>query len=269
MERLIPQGGAVGSDWIVPNWPAPPNVRALCSTRSGGCSDPPYDSLNLGLGAGDAATAVAENRRRWSATIGALPVFLRQVHGTTVQAIDTASSDGQTADGAITRQSGVACTVMAADCLPVLFANADGSCVAAAHAGWRGLAGGVLESVLQSFFGFPRVLNRDSASEIIAWLGPCIGPLEFEVGDEVKAAFMTGVPEASHFFAPRKPGKWLADLAGLARQRLRSMGVTQIHGNDGGAGWCTVRNASMFFSHRRDSVRLGGSGRMAASVWLD
>lgn len=269
VEPLISQPGGLASAWIVPDWPAPPNVRAFCSTRGGGCSAPPHDSFNLGFRCGDSEAAVAENRRRWSASIGARAVFLRQVHETTVRSLDADSVDEHPADGSITRQRGIACTVMAADCLPVLLTDAGGHCVGAAHAGWRGLASGILESALQHFWRSPLASYRFPAIETIAWLGPCIGPLEFEVGDEVRDVFVTGRPEASRFFIPCKPGKWLADLAGLARHRLRSLGVKEVHGNDGSAGWCTVRNPSLFYSHRRDTTKLGASGRMAASVWLD
>jgi YfiH family protein len=161
---------------------------------------------------------------------------------------------------------------MVADCLPVLFTNRKGSAVAAAHAGWRGLAGeggrGVLESTIESFRALAHTDTGDGAAEIIAWLGPCIGPEQFEVGPEVKAVFEVHDPPAAACFRPRAGGKWLADLAGLARRRLQALGITSIHGNDGSAPWCTVSDPSRFFSHRRDAVALGGSGRLAACIWL-
>jgi YfiH family protein len=167
------------------------------------------------------------------------------------------------ADGAVTGLSGLACTVMVADCLPVLLCNAKGSRVAAAHAGWRGLLGvqgaGVLESAVASF-GQSGTRNAD---DLMAWLGPCIGPGAFEVGDEVRAAFVAASPQAADCFRPNAPGKWLADLPALARQRLYALGLTRTYGNDGSADWCTVTNASRFFSHRRDAI----SGRLAACIW--
>jgi YfiH family protein len=246
--------------WLVPHWPAPPNVQALCTTRDGGVSAGCYESLNLGDHVGDAPAAVATNRARLAQTLdGARPVFLQQVHGTGVAMLDGAhppAPDGMAADAATTTAAGVACTIMVADCLPVLFTDRAGRRVAAAHAGWRGLAEGVLERTVASF--------EAPAGELMVWLGPCIGPAAFEVGPEVKAAFEAHAPEAAACFAPAAaPGKWLADLPALARQRLRALGLAQLHGNDGSAGWCTVGNPSRFFSHRRDGV----SGRFAALVW--
>jgi len=246
------------ASWLVPEWPAPSNVRAVCTTREGGVSQGRYESLNLGDHVGDEPSHVAENRNRLRAAIGARPVFLQQVHGTGVVELDAAAgamNDGTAADGCTAVAEGVACTIMVADCLPVLFTDEAGHRVAAAHAGWRGLAGGVLEQTARSF---------DRASGVIAWLGPCIGPKAFEVGPEVKAAFEAHAPEAASCFRPAPaPGKWLADLPGLARQRLRAAGVESIHGNDGSDPWCTVGNPSRFFSHRRDGI----SGRFAALVW--
>lgn len=253
------------SGWIVPAWPAPPNVRAVCTTRAGGISAAPYDSLNLGDHVGDDPLAVARNRRTFSEALGARPVFLRQVHGWHTEPVTAVTPDGTEADGCIATDRGVACTIMVADCLPVLLAAGDGRAVAAAHAGWRGLAGeggyGVIESVgdsLRSHIG-------TDLSSVLAWLGPCIGPEAFEVGPEVKAAFEARDAGASSLFKPHREGKWLADLAGLARRRLAAAGITRIYGNDGSRTWCTASNPSSFFSHRRDRV----SGRLAASVWLD
>ena len=246
-------------DWIVPDWPAPPSVRAVCTTRHGGVSLPPYDSLNLGDHVGDDAGSVSRNRSALQAAIDARPVFLQQVHGIGVVSIDAKTADGTQADGCVATQPGVACTIMVADCLPVLFTNTAGTAVAASHAGWRGLAGiggvGVIENTVQAL----------GSSDVIAWLGPCIGPTAFEVGDEVREAFVRQQPEAAAMFRPHTQGKWLADLQGLARMRLRALGIVRVFGNDGSTPWCSVSNASRFFSHRRDRV----SGRFAACVWLD
>lgn len=256
-------------DWLVPQWPAPAQVRAVCTTRAGGHSQPPYDSLNLGDHVGDDIRAVGANRALLHDAMAARPVFLSQVHGSGVVALDGHTAHGTQADACFTRERGVACTIMVADCLPVLFTDTQGSFVAAAHAGWRGLAGaaglGVLESVYKHFSVAGPDSHAPAATKIIAWLGPCIGPEAFEVGSEVKAAFEAHAPQASACFrlAPTA-GKWLADLPALARQRLAALGITQVYGNDGSRDWCTLSNPSRFFSHRRDGV----SGRMAACVWL-
>ncbi|RSZ39664.1 MULTISPECIES: peptidoglycan editing factor PgeF [unclassified Variovorax] len=246
--------------WLVPEWPAPSNVRAVCTTREGGVSAGRYESLNLGDHVGDEPAHVAENRSRLRAAVGARPVFLQQVHGTGVVALDApqdAVRDGTAADACTATATGLACTIMVADCLPVLFTDESGHRVAAAHAGWRGLAGGVLEQTVKAF-------EAEGASRVIAWLGPCIGPKAFEVGPEVKAAFEAHAPEAASCFRPAPaPGKWLADLPALARQRLQAAGIGAVYGNDGSDLWCTVTDASRFFSHRRDGV----SGRFAALVW--
>ena len=245
------------ADWLTPDWPAPPHVHGLCTTRGGGLSAAPYDSFNLGGHVGDQPGHVTGNRARLREAMDARPVFLQQVHGTAVVALDSTTRDGTVADACTATQPGIACTIMVADCLPVLFTNASGSRVAAAHAGWRGLAGGVLAQTLASF--------DPADGRPMAWLGPCIGPNAFEVGDEVKAAFESGSAEAARCFRPTgTPGKWWADLPALARQRLRAAGVSQIHGNDGSDAWCTVRNPLRFFSHRRDRL----SGRFAACIWL-
>lgn len=247
-------------DWLVPKWPAPASVRAVCTTRVGGRSRPPYDSLNLGDHVGDDALAVGSNRALLAQALGTRPVFLHQVHGSGVATLDAHTPQGTEADACLTREHGVACTIMVADCLPLLYTDGRGSFVAAAHAGWRGLAGqgglGVLET-LQARLGV-------AAREILVWLGPCIGPQAFEVGAEVKAALEVQDARATHCFVPAAaPGKWLADLQALARQRLTRLGITQIYGNDGTPSWCTVTQASRFFSHRRDRV----SGRLAACIW--
>ncbi|HWI82069.1 peptidoglycan editing factor PgeF [Ramlibacter sp.] len=246
--------------WIVPDWPLPPGVRAACTTRDGGVSVGPYASLNLGDHVGDQPVTVAANRARFAQALQARPVFMQQVHGTQAAPLTAATPDGIQADACVTTEPGVACTIMVADCLPVLFATRDGSAVAAAHAGWRGLAGGVLESACRALRG----ASGASATQLQAWLGPCIGPAAFEVGAEVKAAFEAIDAAAAAMFRPHGPGKWLADLPGLARLRLRTLGVSQIYGNDGTERWCTVANPSRFFSHRRDR---GLSGRFAAAVW--
>lgn len=250
--------------WIVPDWPLPPGVHALCTTREGGVSEGSYASLNLGDHVGDAAAAVAANRRIFAGALQARPVFMQQVHGSVAAPLSSATPDGVEADACVTTEAGIGCTIMVADCLPVLFATADGKAVAAAHAGWRGLAGlagqGVLEAACRALWA----AGGARAADTLAWLGPCIGPQAFEVGPEVKAAFEATDPGCGPLFAPHGSGKWLADLPGLARRRLRSLGVERIHGNDGGTAWCTVANPSRFFSHRRDR---GISGRFAAAIW--
>ncbi|WP_354353677.1 peptidoglycan editing factor PgeF [Variovorax boronicumulans] len=250
-----------GPRWLVPEWPAPPNVRAVCTTRDDGVSLGRYASLNLGDHVGDDPAHVRENRARLQRAAAVRPVFLQQVHGTGVVSLDAAEDpvrDGTAADACTATTAGLACTIMVADCLPVLFADEAGHRIAAAHAGWRGLAAGVLEQTFRRFDA------GQGAAKVIAWLGPCIGPGAFEVGPEVKAAFEAHAPEAAHCFkAAPAPGKWLADLPALARQRLRAAGVDAVYGNDGGDAWCTVNNPSRFFSHRRDGV----SGRFAALVW--
>ncbi len=266
--------------YLVPDWPLPPGVAAVFSTRAGGLSAAPYGSLNLGDHVGDAPAAVAANRSRFAQRLGTHPVFLQQMHGTAVAALDAHSADGLQADGCVSRAPGVACTIMVADCLPVLFCHADGSTVAAAHAGWRGLAGqagqggqgGILAATLKAFspatpaeYAYKAIKNI--ASQVSVWLGPCIGPQAFEVGSEVRAAFVAGNAQAASQFVPCGPGKYLCNLQGLARQQLAALGVERIYGNDGSAAWCTVGNPLRFFSHRRDAARLGSSGRMAAAIW--
>lgn len=255
-------------DTLIPD-SLPPGVHALCSLRAGGVSPAPYDSLNLGGHVGDDPANVAENRRRFEAALGARPVFLDQVHGSAVVRLAAITPDGAQADGCWTRERGVACTIMVADCLPVLLADLQGSCVAAAHCGWRGLAGqgrrGVLESLWAQWWPQLARSPAEAASRTVAWLGPCIGPQAFEVGGEVKSVFEAAQPgAASRFTRAVAPGKWLADLPGLARDRLAALGIASTSGNDGTARWCTVTNASRFFSHRRDRL----SGRFAAAIWL-
>lgn len=241
-------------DCLVPDWPAPAKVRALVTTRIGGVSASPWDSLNLGDHVGDAPAAVAENRRRLRALLPAEPVWLRQVHGTLC--IDAAqASAGAEADAALARAPGVVCAVLTADCLPVLLCDDAGSVVAAAHAGWRGLAAGVIEATVQAM-GLP-------GERLVAWLGPAIGPENFEVGDEVRAAFVAHDPAAAQAFVPGRtdrPGKWYCDIYRLARQRLAALGVRRVTSAD----FCTVAERERFYSYRRDGV----TGRMASLVWL-
>jgi YfiH family protein len=243
-------------------WPR--GTGALMTTRKGGVSAVPFDSLNLKAQTTDPLDqiAVAENRRRFAATLGATPVFLDQVHGTRVVRLTAAhlapEAPVEQADASISTVPGIACTVMVADCLPVLFATRDGRAVGAAHAGWRGLAGGVLEATVDAI----RAAVPVAAGDIVAWLGASIGPTAFEVGADVPAAFHEG--EARHFVpAPAQGGvpKWHADLPALAEGRLRRLGLTEISG----CGQCTVSDASRFFSFRRDRV----TGRLAAAAWID
>ena len=270
---------ALHPDWLIPNWPAPGGVRAVFTTRAGGVSVPPFDSMNLGEHVGDLSQSVKANRDLVQRATGTHAVFLNQVHGTQVQLLDAASSNGKRADACVTAQRKLACTIMVADCLPVLLTTQLGGVVAAAHAGWRGLAGsgnsgqGVLESVYVSFSALAQAGRAHAAIETIAWLGPCIGPSAFEVGEEVRAAFAIVQPEAARFFAEIERGRYLANLPALARLRLQALGVTRIYGNDGSAPWCTVGNPSRFFSHRRDAGTpgngFGTTGRMAGCIWID
>lgn len=257
------------ADWLVPQWPAPARVKALCSTRAGGLSTPPWDSLNLGTHVGDDALRVQHNRHILQQAAAARPVFMDQVHGCGVLTLSADVPDGCTADAACTTQTGLACTVMVADCLPVLLCDTAAQMVVAAHAGWRGLAGvngaGVLEASFGCFDAIARMNHAQPAMEVIAWLGPCIGPDVFEVGEDVRASFVAHTIGAAGYFRPLGHGKWLADLPGLARLRLSALGVNQVFGNEGGPEWCTVGNPSRFFSHRRDHI----SGRQAACIWLE
>jgi YfiH family protein len=239
-------------DVLVPDWPAPMGVRAMMTTRHGGVSTVPYDSLNLGDHVGDAPAAVAANRAALRRLLPVEPCWLEQVHG--IEVVDAASAAcGTQADAAVAFEPGRVCTVMTADCLPVLFARIDGNAVGAAHAGWRGLCNGVLEATVARLGG---------GSQLLAWLGPAIGPTAFEVGDEVRAAFMAHQAEAGNCFAPGlAPGKWWCDIYGLARQRLAAAGVTRVHGGDA----CTVSEPERFFSYRRDRQ----TGRMAALIWFE
>ncbi len=244
--------------WITPDWPAPKQVRALSTTRNGGHSIAPYTSFNLSDTVGDAPGAVAKNRAQLHAQAGlpSEPQWLRQVHGTRVLDLDisvTESAAPAEADAAVTTKHGVVCTVQTADCLPVLLCDVAGTRVGAVHAGWRGLANGVIEAALTRL--------ETPAAQVLAWLGPAIGPDAFEVGDDVRDAFVNSAAEASDCFRAHAPGKWYADLYALARLRLQRAGVTRVYG----AGWCTFSGAQEFFSYRRDGV----SGRMATLIWLE
>lgn len=269
-------------DWIVPDWPAPPWLGAIFSTRAGGVSKPPFDKLNLGDHVGDVAGDVVANRANFTRQIGARPVFLNQVHKFDGVTLTRGTPNHTVADACITRTPGVACTIMVADCLPVLFADRLGTVVGAAHAGWRGLLGeaspdgpcGVLEKCYKKIrdlavTNLEGIAIKDVANEVFVWFGPCIGASNFEVGDEVRDAFVALDPRSGTLFHDAGAGKWLADLPGLARQRLNGLGVAQIYGNDGSQAWCTVANPSRFFSHRRDHLALGSSGRMAACIWIE
>jgi YfiH family protein len=276
---------ALGVQFITPDWPAPPGVRAAFTLRTGGVSVAPYDSLNLGARIGDLPEAVAENRQRVreKLRLPAEPVWLEQVHGTEVvelgagvpsasrvagalgvegtAALLRAAGAGTPrppditpcADASIARRAGWVCAIRVADCMPVLFAAHDGSAVGAAHAGWRGLAGGVLEATIRQL-GVP-------ASKLIAWMGPAIGPRHFEVGDDVWAAFMGVDADSASAFVANARGRWQCDLYALARLRLNALGVSATYGG----GWCTFAEADRFFSYRRD----GQCGRMAALVWIE
>jgi YfiH family protein len=248
---------------VVPDWPAPAGIGALMTTREGGVSAPPWNRLNLGLAVGDDPAAVAENRSRLAAAIGARPVYLRQVHGAGVAVVDAADADPSRppieADAAVTVATAVACVVQVADCLPVLLSAAQGRAVGAAHAGWRGLAGGVVERTLQRLCD----LAGCAPGEVQAWLGPCIGPARFEVGADVLLAFGVEPDRVHPHFVARAradgSARWLCDLAGLARERLLACGVAGVAVQRD----CTFDDRSRFFSFRRDGV----TGRHVAAVW--
>ncbi|MCF8191676.1 MAG: peptidoglycan editing factor PgeF [Burkholderiales bacterium] len=272
-DAICESGGAQGlpGGWLIPDWPAPANVRALCTTRVGGVSQGLWASLNLASHVGDDPLAVAANRGLLQRHLPAAPVWLAQVHGTGV--IDPAthvhSAEPPEADAARTCALRTPCAVLTADCLPVLLcdggrappggtgADTMATEVAAIHAGWRGLADGVIEATAGCMHTHPQ--------DWLAWIGPCIGPAAFECGDDVLAAFCDRHPEARAAFRPhpQQPGKWLGDLPAIARQRLMALGVpaTAIHGGE----HCTVAESGRFYSFRRDGV----TGRMASIVWLD
>lgn len=242
-------------DWLVPDWPAPATIRAVVTTRAGGVSRPPFATMNLGNHVEDDPAAVAENRRLLQTVlnVGHAPQWLRQVHGINVVA---AQGDGQEreADASVACIPDQPCAVMTADCLPVLFCDRAGGEVAAAHAGWRGLADGVLEATVEAMQCAPE--------NLLAWLGPAIGPGAFEVGGEVRSAFLEADPGCGSAFVPGpKEGFWLADLYALARRRLRAAGVCGVYGG----GLCTYSDPERFYSYRRD----GRTGRMASLIWIN
>lgn len=237
--------------WIEPDWPSPAGVRAASTLRPGGVSPGSYSALNLAAHAGDAPDRVAENRRRLATALKlpSEPVWLNQVHGRlTIRADD---STVRTADAAYTRKRGIVCAVMTADCLPILLCARDGRTVGAVHAGWKGLAAGVVESAVEAMG------DRD----LLAWLGPAIGSEAFEVGNEVREAFLQNHADFAEAFREAEGGKWLADIYRLGRIALHRLGITEIFGGH----WCTYRQTHQFFSYRRNRV----TGRMASLIWLE
>ena len=237
--------------FILPDWPAPANVKVLQTTRLGGASLAPYDSLNLGLHVGDDPVRVNHNRMRLAPLMPSEPVWLEQVHGTAVANADAAACR-VVADACIARHRGAVCVVMTADCLPVLLCDEDGTVAGAAHAGWRGLCDGVLEATVKAMTVAPH--------KLLAWLGPAISQEHFEVGSEVRDAFIAHQAQATEAFLAQGDGKYRADLYLLARQRLHVLGVPRIFGGE----YCTFGERERFFSHRRDGV----SGRMGTFIWL-
>ena len=238
---------------IIPNWPAPKNVKAFASTRVGGFSTAPYQGLNLGAHVGDDLSIVEKNRD-WlaqEAKMPSAPIWLNQTHSTVVAQVSDTTTQVLDADGVFTSSSQVVCSAMTADCLPVLLTNTQGTQVAAVHAGWRGLANGIVENALELFSG-----------EVMAWLGPAIGPQAFEVGEDVLQAFVDFDSQAHQAFTPRDvEGKWLADMSKLATQRLNKFGITQVFDS----GLCTFQHKEDFYSYRRDGV----TGRQATFIWIE
>jgi YfiH family protein len=241
---------------LEPGWPAPPGVRAFTTLRTGpGVSQAPFDSFNLGLRSGDEPAAAEANRLALHAKIGTgwPPRWLRQVHGVDVVRFREADSVGEpVADAAVTNVPGMPLAILTADCLPVLFAADDGSEIGAAHAGWPGLSAGVLEATLSHL--------RTHPSRLLAWIGPGAGPARYEIGENVYAAFVGPDSEAAKFFAPTRPGHWLADLPGLARHRLVKAGLHRVFGGTE----CTISDPERWYSYRRD----GQTGRMATLIWI-
>jgi YfiH family protein len=238
-------------EWIIPDWPAPRQVRALITTRAGGVSSGHYADLNLGSRVGDEPDHVLRNRAILRSCLPAEPRWMRQVHGAAVIQVADGTGEAQ-ADGAVAHGAGVVCGVLSADCLPVLLCDRTGGTVGIAHAGWRGLAAGIIENIVRAM--------RVSGGSLMAYLGPGIGRDAYEVGDEVRDDFVRRNPEAAAAFTPRHGGKVLADLYLLARQRLAAAGVGEVHGG----GFCTLSEAR-FFSFRRDRI----TGRMASLIWLE
>ena len=241
--------------WREADWPAPAGVRVVSTLRFGGVSRPPYDSLNLGDHVGDAAGNVGENRRRLvaAADVPAQPCWLNQVHGIAVADLDASEPQAGPADAAFTRRRGWVCAILTADCLPIVFASQSGEVVGAAHAGWRGLAGGVIEATVNAMAVPP--------TSLLAWLGPAIGPDHFEVGAEVRDALLAGNAGAAGAFVANARGRFMADLSALVRQRLTALGVSRVHGG----GECTYARADRYFSHRRDGL----TGRQATLIWRE
>ena len=242
------------NDFIIPDWPAPANVRAVITTRSGGISCGPYSSLNLADHVGDDPWAVAKNRlllRECVSELPSDPLWLKQVHGVNCVAAED-GVDGTEADASWSHTSGNVCAVLTADCLPLLLCDESGSVVSAVHAGWQGLVKGVIEASVKTLPVAPQTL--------MVWMGPAIGPNRFEVGADVRNAFFLHEAKAAQAFNSISNGKWLGDIYLLARQRLNAVGVTRIYGG----GECTVTDSKRFFSFRRDKA----TGRMASLIWL-
>lgn len=242
---------SISQHCIIPDWPAPANVRALQTTRNGGGSVAPYTSFNLGSHVGDNPLAVSRNRMLLNSLCPSEPVWLNQVHGIAVADVGHAGCLPE-ADASVSAHPGAVCVVMTADCLPILLCDDRGTVVAAAHAGWRGLCDGVIEATVSAM--------KVPPSMLMAWLGPAIGTSKFEVGEEVRAAFVAKQQQAAAAFTPGENGKWLADIYQLACLRLNALGVTRIYGG----GLCTYSDAKRFYSYRRDGV----TGRMGSFIWL-
>jgi YfiH family protein len=243
-----------GQEWLVPDWNAPPHVRAFVTTRHGGVSTGAYASMNLGTRGGDDPVAVARNRRIVQNLVPSTPRWMAQVHGTSVADLDhITDAQGPTADAAVLGTRGPVGVVLTADCMPLFLCDLGGRKVGVAHAGWRGMVAGVIENAVRALDVAP--------ADVIAWMGPAIGPAAFEVGPEVREAFVAAHPEAQGAFTPHTPGKYLADLYALARQRLARAGVGKISGG----GFCTYRETDRFFSYRREKM----SGRMGAFIWME
>lgn len=252
-------------DWLIPNWPAPSNIRAITTTRSGGVSQGAFNSMNLALHVDDDVRAVQENRIKLKQVLGiSEPCWLKQMHG--IKVVDALSASSEidadarvTADGAYSTYPGKVCVALTADCLPVLLCDKEGTRVAAVHAGWRGLLAGVIESAIDKF--------EISEDRILVWFGPAIGPNKFEVGGEVRRQFISHLSQAAGAFkqasgdSSLKEDKWLADIYQLARLRLASIGVTKVYGGS----WCTFTDQERFYSYRRDGV----TGRMASLIWIE
>ena len=249
--------------FINPQWPAPSSIQTLISTRAGGVSKHPYDSLNLGDHVGDQIEDVLANRAIFAKALPSKPLWLKQTHSTVVSTPETRKAkpgDVIDADASVTNIANEALVIMTADCLPALFTNSKGTVVGAAHAGWRGLCAGVLENTVAEML---RLSKESSASDLLVWLGPSIGPASFEVGEDVVKAFRDSeLPFSEHAFQPiaDKSGKFLADIYRLASDRLQACGVTSIFGGQ----YCTVRDSEQFFSYRRD----GQTGRFASAIWI-